>query len=81
MRVHAALGVLAATLVITPSPTQAQYHAWCARYDPSTWNCGFSTLAQCLATISGVGGRCVPNPHYQPRRQEEPRRVPRPRSD
>jgi len=31
-------------------------------------NCGFLTLEQCRATISGIGGFCVPNQFYNPRR-------------
>ena len=27
-------------------------------------NCGFSTIEQCRATISGMGGFCEPNPFY-----------------
>lgn len=26
--------------------------------------CDFATYAQCMATISGVGGSCSDNPHY-----------------
>jgi len=54
--------------------------AWCAYYDPWTYNCGFVTFQQCLATVSGAGGLCKPNPYgpsvaeVQPRR---PRKTPR----
>ncbi len=58
-------------------------YPWCAVYSESTvgaTNCGFSTLAQCRATISGVGGMCIPNPAYvgppprpQPKRRSQPR--------
>ena len=27
-------------------------------------NCGFSTLEQCRATVSGIGGFCEPNLFY-----------------
>ncbi|MBX6426406.1 MAG: DUF3551 domain-containing protein [Variibacter sp.] len=27
-------------------------------------NCGYYTLAQCLAAVSGVGGHCMENPRY-----------------
>jgi hypothetical protein len=27
-------------------------------------NCGFITLEQCRATVSGIGGFCVPNQFY-----------------
>jgi len=29
-------------------------------------NCGFLTLQQCRATVSGIGGFCVPNQFYNP---------------
>jgi hypothetical protein len=35
---------------------EARAGAWCAWYDPYTYNCGFNTFQQCQATISGVGG-------------------------
>ena len=44
---------------------QAQEYPWCARYDWTTENCGFVNFQQCLATISGIGGRCEPNPFYK----------------
>src|SRR5262245_22152057 len=31
-------------------------------------NCGFLTLEQCRATVSGIGGFCVPNQFYNPQR-------------
>lgn len=34
---------------------------WCAAYHNGSQNCGFSTLDQCRATVSGVGGSCIPN--------------------
>jgi hypothetical protein len=29
-------------------------------------NCGFVSFAQCMATVSGIGGFCVQNTMYQP---------------
>jgi Protein of unknown function (DUF3551) len=29
-------------------------------------NCGFFTIEQCRATVSGIGGFCVPNQFYNP---------------
>lgn len=46
-------------------PAEAREYPWCARYDWTTRNCGFVSFQQCLATISGIGGRCEPNPLYQ----------------
>jgi hypothetical protein len=49
------------------APTQAQIYPWCAVYSGGMGggtNCGFSTLAQCRVTVSGIGGFCDPNPFY-----------------
>lgn len=34
---------------------------WCAAYANASTNCGFSSIQQCRAAISGVGGTCYPN--------------------
>jgi hypothetical protein len=63
----AAIGVFAA-VVSSEKPAAAQNYAWCAYYDfgeDVATNCGFSKFQQCLATVSGVGGSCGPNPQYQ----------------
>jgi uncharacterized protein DUF3551 len=60
------LGVLVA-IVCIEKPAAAD-RPWCAYYDDTEGgftNCGFSTYQQCLATVSGVGGSCGPNPQYQ----------------
>ncbi|MGE5774204.1 MAG: DUF3551 domain-containing protein, partial [Hyphomicrobiales bacterium] len=31
-------------------------------------NCGFKTLQQCMATVSGIGESCEPNQFYNPGR-------------
>jgi hypothetical protein len=51
-------------LAPTSATAQERQYPWCARYDWTTSNCGFVSFNQCLATISGVGGRCEPNPRY-----------------
>jgi len=45
---------------------EARAGAWCAWYDPYTYNCGFNTFEQCQATISGAGGYCAPNANQPP---------------
>ena len=35
---------------------------WCARMPGGGESCGFATLSQCRATVSGVGGGCFPSP-------------------
>jgi Protein of unknown function (DUF3551) len=63
-RTALALGVSATLWALeAATPARAQ-GAWCAKYsgmDGGT-NCGFYTLQQCRAAISGVGGSCSPNP-------------------
>jgi hypothetical protein len=43
---------------------------WCAQYGGrgggGGTNCGFFTLEQCRATVSGIGGFCVINQFYNP---------------
>ena len=69
MRLLLILGVFAAILCVE-KPAYAQNDAWCAYYDfkGGATNCGFATFQQCLATVSGIGGSCGPNPQYQPSR-------------
>jgi hypothetical protein len=47
---------------------QAQSYPWCAFYDTGDQaiNCGFVSREQCMATVSGIGGFCMPNNTYQP---------------
>jgi hypothetical protein len=65
--------LLPATLAIAVlSLTAAQAHAapWCAYYSRGGTNCGFYSLAQCRAAVSGVGGFCQRNAwESSPRRQ------------
>lgn len=45
----------------------ASPYKWCAQYSGrggGSSNCGFVTLAQCRATVSGVGGICAQNQFY-----------------
>jgi hypothetical protein len=57
--------ILAMPLALSASAAAAApEYPWCARYDWTTANCGFVSFQQCLATISGIGGRCEPNPRY-----------------
>jgi hypothetical protein len=61
-----ALAALAAIQLAAPA-AGAQTYPWCAVYGgdmDGTSNCGFSTLEQCRATISGIGGSCEQNLFY-----------------
>ena len=61
-----ALAAIAVPLAAT-GPAQAVEYPWCAS---GQWagggGCSFTTLEQCRASISGVGGSCVTNPRYAP---------------
>ena len=47
---------------------RAQNYPWCAFYiaGDQAVNCGFVSREQCMATVSGIGGFCMPNNTYQP---------------
>ena len=52
---------------LAPTPAQANDYPWCVQYPDSTiggTNCGFVTLAQCMASATGAAGRCYENPLY-----------------
>jgi hypothetical protein len=61
------LGVILSTIAVG-TPAKAQNYPWCALYTGALGgeNCGFSTYAQCAATVSGIGGFCQPNTQYVP---------------
>jgi hypothetical protein len=55
---------LAAATEASSAPTFN--YPWCANYmmQNGPKNCGFTTLEQCRATVSGIGGYCAANPAY-----------------
>lgn len=69
---------LLATLAVTAAFPPAPAHSYEMPYDPYPWcanysgdggggtNCGFLTLDQCRATVSGIGGFCARNQFYNP---------------
>ena len=70
MRYIALIGI--AAVVFLPALTtlaraEIEY-PWCAQYSDGGSgggrNCGFSTIEQCRATVSGIGGFCEPNLFY-----------------
>lgn len=76
--------VLAVLALATSSASRAEItYPWCAQYgggfDGGGRNCGFWTLQQCMATVSGVGGHCEQNFMYRPG-AEQPRPPRKPRS-
>ncbi|HVY00362.1 MAG TPA: DUF3551 domain-containing protein [Pseudorhodoplanes sp.] len=60
-------GIAFSAVCLSGLPVRAEvYYPWCAWYDWSTYNCGFTSYRQCLATISGQGGECRPNQNPPP---------------
>jgi hypothetical protein len=68
MRTLAIVALVLAAIGFNARDAQAQgkYWPWCAYYDAWSYNCGFATFQQCLATISGAGGLCRLNPYPGP---------------
>lgn len=52
----------------TASLAEAEDYPWCAIYDmgDEAKNCGFVTIEQCRASVSGIGGFCMRDPQYEP---------------
>jgi hypothetical protein len=78
----AALAVAALTALTRPAA--AIEYPWCAQYggmDDGGRNCGFSTLEQCMATVSGIGGGCERNLFYTGPAERPAKRARTPRKD
>jgi len=59
------VGGLAGWLICGAGPANADATKWCAVYSGTGGtNCGFYTIEQCRATVSGIGGFCQPNQFY-----------------
>ncbi len=61
------LAGLTAVAILVPVSSHADPYRWCAQYGRGgggATNCGFVTLGQCQATVSGIGGFCVRNQFY-----------------
>jgi hypothetical protein len=64
-----AAAIAVAAGVAMASPAEARTYKWCAQYtdDIGVLECAYNTLAQCQATVFGVGGFCKVNPRVQAR--------------
>jgi hypothetical protein len=77
-----ALAALSLSTVLTTSLAGAydmpyDPYPWCAVYSGDGGggtNCGFLTIAQCRATVSGIGGFCAPNQFFNPGRPRSARK-------
>lgn len=55
----------AALSIFAAGAAAADPYMWCALYGAyGTTNCGFTTIEQCRATVSGAGGSCTENKFY-----------------
>ena len=57
-------------------PAEAQNYPWCAVLNTgdASYNCGFVSFEQCLATVRGIGGTCMVNTTYNPAATPRPHR-------
>ena len=63
MRVAIGLAAVGLAYAGMTTALHAQQAPYCAQFaDGTSPNCGFATLQQCNASISGVGGVCNLNP-------------------
>jgi hypothetical protein len=74
--------ILLLTSAASFDTAKADPYPWCAQYTGAlggSSNCYFMTIAQCRATVSGLGGFCTQNPYYSgpPVQSQTPRRRPR----
>jgi Protein of unknown function (DUF3551) len=63
-----ALLAILTSITVGTSVSHADPYRWCADYRGGSFgggtNCGFVTLQQCMATVSGIGGFCRKNTFY-----------------
>jgi hypothetical protein len=79
MRIAGAFAAFVIASICAPGTSQAREYPWCAElaieYDYVA-NCGFDTWAQCMATVSGIGGYCRRNFQYTAQPERPPPRKP-----
>ncbi len=68
MRTSAFVALILTAAAFAPRPAVAGYNLpWCANYyDSNVVACSFTSFAQCMASVSGVGGHCTQNFLYPP---------------
>ena len=78
----AGIGLLALIAPIgVAEHAEARSYPWCVFYNSSTYNCGFTTYEQCMATAQGGQGFCRPNPFAEsPEQQRRPGGIEQPRA-
>jgi hypothetical protein len=72
--IHASLAAAAVLLAgLSSAKAQSAYdYPWCAIYTNKSGAqaCYYATYAQCMATMEGIGGYCIPSPYYRGPRSE-----------
>jgi hypothetical protein len=74
------LALISAALMEVTGTASAQSpysYPWCSRQSggkSDTTTCYFTSYAQCMTTISGIGGWCYQNPGYNGARNSAPTR-------
>lgn len=60
------VGIAASPLVAPTTAHAERYYKWCAvlSMGDAAYNCGFDTIEQCRATLSGFTGFCEINSFY-----------------
>ncbi len=68
-----ALALAAALPAASPPAQAAPYWPWCSRYfnRSNAESCAFSSWAQCMETVSGIGGYCYHNLYPPPAYRSE----------
>lgn len=61
----AATAIAVFTFLSFDAGSDARAAGWCAYHDSYTYTCGFGSLGQCRATISGIGGWCQRDPYVR----------------
>ena len=72
-----ALGLAIPLLAGSIGPGRADSARWCAQFggrDGGGTECLYHSYAQCMATLSGMGGRCFQNSYWDGRRSTTERR-------
>lgn len=69
------ISLLVVAIILLSASAQAQNYPWCAMLSmgDQAVNCGFVSSEQCMASVRGIGGFCMPNNAYQPPRLPLPR--------
>jgi hypothetical protein len=73
------VSLIAAALVTSATAGYAQSaydYPWCALYAGKRGgqSCYFTSWAQCMQTLSGIGGSCIESPYYRGGRHDDRRR-------